>query len=30
MDQFMNEMAVWNMMSTVYISNAIFFAAVHF
>ena len=30
MDQFMNEMAVWNMMSTAYISNAIFFAACAF
>ena len=30
MDQFMNEMAVWNMMSTAYISNAIFFAACSF
>ena len=30
MDQFMNEVAVWNMLSTAFISNAIFFAACAF
>ena len=30
MDQFMNEMAVWNGMSSAFISNAIFFAACAF
>ena len=30
MDQFMNEMAVWNGMNTAFISNAIFFAACAF
>ena len=30
MDQFMNEMAIWNGMNTAFISNAIFFAACSF
>jgi hypothetical protein len=30
MEEFMNEVAVWNMLSTAFISNAIFFAACAF